>query len=96
MGTMRGREGPIIIKGQYALNWTPYSRVKPDRGDFHCLLLTVSDLHEEVGDRRQVEMKPNILPESREPHIETFRSDTGGLSRTNRPHTFSGEASISV
>ncbi|MDF2725892.1 MAG: hypothetical protein K0Q59_5570 [Paenibacillus sp.] len=42
-GTMKGREEPIVLEGDYVMNWVPYSRLDATAaGNIQCLLVAVS------------------------------------------------------
>ncbi len=40
-GTMRGRDAPITLKGEYILNWKDYSNLEGQNGEFRYLLVRV-------------------------------------------------------
>jgi len=41
-GTMRGRAEPIILEGEYILNWKDYSNLEEQKGKFRYLLVEVN------------------------------------------------------
>jgi len=43
-GTIKGREEPIRLSGQYAVNWKPYSQMDAPYGEFRMLIVRVRPL----------------------------------------------------
>jgi len=51
-GTMKGREEPLSIRGQYDLNWANYSRVSSKNdGEFQYLMLSTTGLQTESNEK---------------------------------------------
>ncbi|MCL6597626.1 MAG: hypothetical protein K6T81_02660 [Alicyclobacillus macrosporangiidus] len=49
-GTMKGREEPLTLQGQYDLHWTAYSHLADKiGGEFHYLMLPVRDIQTDVN-----------------------------------------------
>jgi hypothetical protein len=42
IGTMKGREAPIMLSGDYKCSWSEYSALSGPRGRFRLLLITVA------------------------------------------------------
>lgn len=50
VGTMRGREEPLTLRGSYLVRWNPYSRVgATTAGQFHCTIVRVGRTHSAGG-----------------------------------------------
>lgn len=62
-GTMRGREEPISLHGQYEMKWAPYSQMGGSNGGaFHFLMLAVQDVQAMPSESHSISPDVAVTP----------------------------------